>query len=189
MYKANRAIHLFPGLKPDFYRIKKKVLTHNGIEEGTDLQYIPGKKCWSCHNGVFIHFSGTQDDCYKCGGTGWYILPKLVQLKRYRYKKHLYHIPVGSNYTSKPKAPSNAIDGYINHQPPKHPQLHVVLFMLRYAPGFIIAFAAQKLWAFISFRWRYRKTFFLKYLQRIKWFKKQTLRKIHNQPVSDDLPF
>lgn len=91
--------------RKEFYALKQKLVKEYGRFKGYDLQYIPGKKCYSCsgkgrfrkyHYYYRYHYYET---CWNCGGDGWYKIRRLVLLARYEFGEYEFHQPV-KDFTS-----------------------------------------------------------------------------------------
>jgi len=97
-----------------FYAMKKRILRWFGTEDGHDLQFIEGKKCWSCEGTGGLY---EPHGCYKCGGDGWWKSPVWILLKRWKFGGYTFHEPMQRFYR-KPDTHSHAkpiIEGYIEH--------------------------------------------------------------------------
>jgi hypothetical protein len=116
-----------------FYRIKDLLLKKYGVEDGYDIQKIPGKKCNSCGGtGHHARYSNMPPyrvydwvACYHCYG-GWYRFPKWICLQRYTFNGYHFHRPlkrhecihnpfdkdeIGWEVSKRP-----VISGYIEHE-------------------------------------------------------------------------
>lgn len=104
-----------PPIRRSFYRMKDSILKRYGTPDGVDWQHFEGKRCWSCDGtGVWESwYSDYQDDCYKCGGDGWYKLEKWVRLERIKFEKYTFHSPDGCVYEDPGGTP---IKGFIEHR-------------------------------------------------------------------------
>jgi hypothetical protein len=98
-----------------FYAIKDRILTRWGEPDGTDVQHIAGKTCFGCDGtGQFVHYSGDQDYCERCGGSGWWRHPAWVVLQRYRLGGYSFHIPRERVY-HEPQPNVTNIEGFVQH--------------------------------------------------------------------------
>ena len=113
-----------PEDRASFYPIKEKILRRWGRRVGDDLQHIPGKRCNRCKNGLHWHFISDMhmygwEECWHCGGTGWYKSEKWVLLHNYDLGGYRFHIP-GSTFRGEMQKPAlpiggEVIEGYIEH--------------------------------------------------------------------------
>lgn len=116
LHIANSRPPASKGKRDRFYAMKMRILRRFGTEDGHDLQYIPGKICFSCDG------TGDMDDkhdCYKCGGDGWFKSPVWVLLKRWKLGGYSFHEPL-QRLHRKPDTnslPRPMIEGYIEHAP------------------------------------------------------------------------
>lgn len=119
-----------------FYNIKNIILSKYGTHFGDDIQYLPGKECYSCDGtGIYNGHYGSNM-CYKCAGTGLYRDARLVHLKRIYISDYIFHQPVSSKITSE-KPPIGAIIGYITHDKTKNcSKARFILFLL-YEKGYL----------------------------------------------------
>lgn len=135
LHHANRCVK-----SPEFYRVKDKILDRYGIVTGYDVQFIEGKKCYSC-NGTGVHHKldnyriWNTESCWHCYG-GWYKRPMWVLLARKVIGRYTFHKPAKREYSVKnpfiPALNDKVIDGYINHRPWKHSHLAVYALFLIY---------------------------------------------------------
>lgn len=117
LHHANRD----PGYttKEAFYRIKNRLIKKYGQVIGYDVQFIEGKKCFSC-GGTGIHhyydWNGLvydTDYCWHCH-NGWYKRPMWVVLEVVRVGRFTFHQPKERVY-KKPDDIQVTITGYIEH--------------------------------------------------------------------------
>jgi len=133
LHNANRL-----GKNDDFYKIKNRILKNYGTPFGFDVQFIEGKKCYSCDGeGNYFKYSWYEKDgghfeqCYNCWG-GWYKRPHWNVLQKIKFGKYVFHQPLQRVY----KEPVlnigiGIIEGYIEHIPAKHSRFALtVLFIL-----------------------------------------------------------
>ena len=109
--------------KPEFYRMKDKILTAYGEINGFDVQHIV-KECWRCdgtgyeslpvkHLGMVIT---AQRKCHKCYGSGVYT-QFWVHLLRYQLGRRIFHLPTGRFYTDPElNLQRPMIKGYVEHK-------------------------------------------------------------------------
>ena len=112
--------------KRAFYAMKERILRSYGTLDGYDIQFIPGKICFSCEgSGVYVGyhtFSGDQweDTCNRCFGTGYFKDPVWVVLDRYRLGSFVFHCP--QERLRKEPDPQDVpatvkrINGYVSHK-------------------------------------------------------------------------
>lgn len=108
-----------------FYAIKTKILQKYAQADGSDIQYIHGKSCYSCGGtGVYKRYDNygqpDHDACWNCY-NGWYKRPKWVVLRRYKFGKYIFHQPVSTHYSQESIPPEmkiahGIIDGYVEHK-------------------------------------------------------------------------
>ena len=118
-----------------FYAIKKQLLAKYGVFKQYDVQFIEGKKCFSCRGtGIYHSFdlnTGNEwsDTCWHCSG-GWFKRPVWNILEKLQFGKYTFHQPWQRSYT-KPNITVKVIEGYIDHRLSKHGQLALdILFIL-----------------------------------------------------------
>lgn len=103
-----------------FYAMKTRILQRFARDDGLDLQVLPGKHCWGCDgSGLYYHtYSGDADECYRCGGSGWYRWPTYVTLRRWRLGPRVFHQPIDRCYGTMPigLVPKVQIEGYVTHR-------------------------------------------------------------------------
>lgn len=106
--------------KEAFYPVKTRILKRFAIKDGTDLQELAGKRCWSCDgSGIFVHhYSGDEDYCHKCGGNGWYKSPCYVTLQRWELGRYVFHEPIDRKYCAPPSGliVRSIVTGYVQHR-------------------------------------------------------------------------
>lgn len=115
--------------KERFYAMKQRILRWFGTEDGHDLQYIPGKKCWSCEGTGGLYEPG---GCWKCDGDGWFRAPVWVVLKRWKFGRYTFHEPIQRLYR-KPDTnshPRPIIEGYVEHASYSWKEIHRARFIL-----------------------------------------------------------
>jgi len=97
--------------KERFYAMKERILKRYGEPDGSDVQHIPGKECWSCGGtGVLWEPGG----CYKCMGDGWFKRPVWIVLNRFRLGRFTFHVPRERSY-EEPIPNVTRITGYVTH--------------------------------------------------------------------------
>jgi hypothetical protein len=103
-----------------FYKIKDRILSKYGVHRGYDVQFIEGKKCYSCKgSGLFyVGYRGEYDTCWNCH-NGWYKRPVWNILSRLEFGKYTFHQPYARSF-SKPENSLGIIEGYIEHDKSKY---------------------------------------------------------------------
>lgn len=115
-----------------FYEVKNKILKKYGKFERYDLQFIEGKKCYSC-DGTGIYqswYNNEKDMCYNCY-NGWYKRPFWSLLEVVRFGKYTFHQPKEKLY-KKPESLEATINGYISHSEPNYGFLAVFILLFLY---------------------------------------------------------
>jgi len=130
--------------KPEFYKIKDRILKKHGKTIGYDYQHFNQQECYSC-NGTGLHYHyddedyGDYEDCWHCGGTGIYNTEKWIGLKKIQFGEYVFHIPIGRVEGKPDSLPhSNIIEGVISHSQKKYTKLANVVLFLVYKRRFII---------------------------------------------------
>jgi len=105
-----------PEFRKEFYALKDRLLTKHGEHIGFDVQHIEGKICFGCDgSGIYYHYySGDEDICGRCCGSGWWKHPKWVVLNKYVWRGYKFHIPGEVSY-EKPEPDVSNIHGYVEH--------------------------------------------------------------------------
>lgn len=101
--------------KERFYAMKQRILQRFGTEDGHDIQYIPGKICFSCEGTGGLY---EPHGCWKCDGDGWFKSTVWVVLKRWKLGKYTFHEPIKRHYRKPEEASSHdrpMIEGYVEH--------------------------------------------------------------------------
>lgn len=109
---------------PEFYAIKTRILKKYGTHRCYDVQFIEGKKCYSCtgtgmHSkyDVYLH-KWYEEECWNCH-SGWFKRPVWNILSKVEFGKYTFHQPYQRSY-SKPANDIGIIDGYIEHNESKY---------------------------------------------------------------------
>lgn len=127
-----------------FYAIKDKILQKHGKHIGYDIQFIDGKKCYSCDGtGIYknyYHGMWHRDTCWNCW-RGWFKRPTWNILQRIQFGKFVFHKPYLRVY-EKPDIETPIIEGYIDHNSTKWYQGPIALFILGviYEKGYLKRF-------------------------------------------------
>jgi len=186
-----------------FYEVKNFILKKYGKLISYDVQYIEGKKCFSCGGtGIHYYYSSSgkaydSDSCWCCY-NGWYKRPTWNILKVIQFGKYTFHQPWQRVY-EKPDINSPFIEGYIDHSPSKYgKRARFILFCL-YEHGFIWRWYNMLGWGF-ALKWWLPKNYLnnIIYFHRHKkmyWNQlKDRFKPKYNYPpemidITDDLPF
>lgn len=119
-----------------FYTIKNRILKQNGIHLCYDVQFIAGKKCFTCDGtGIYEEedFYDEEEICHvACRNCydGWYKSPTWNILAKIQFGMYTFHQPYKRVY-SKPDITIPLIEGYISHTPAKFaPLAKFILFAL-----------------------------------------------------------
>ena len=110
LHHANRE-----GRNEYFYKIKNRILSKYSIHLGYDVQFIAGKKCFTCGGTGTYEGYDFKDDCRNCDGTGWYKLPVYNILARVQFGNYLFHQPFKRTFIKPKTISSPIIQGYITH--------------------------------------------------------------------------
>ena len=132
LHHANHKYH-----NPEFYTIKNRILKKYGQHIRYDVQFIEGKKCYSCQgSGLFyVEYRGEYDTCWNCH-NGWYKRPVWNILALVQFGKYTFHQPYQRSY-SKPDNSIPIIDGYIDHKRSKHSDFAATVLFLLYEKGYL----------------------------------------------------
>jgi hypothetical protein len=158
LHHANRE-----GKNKSFYKIKNKILSKYGKHICYDVQYIEGKRCFSCGGtGIYVGYNH-KSECYNCGGTGWFKLPEWNILARLQFGKYTFHQPWKRSYID-PKIQSNKIEGYIEHNRSKYGRFSLALLFLIYDRK-----GLKRMYDYIGLGWRCYWYLPKNYLNNIIW--------------------
>lgn len=137
LHHANRKYH-----NPEFYSIKNRLLKKYGQHICYDIQFIEGKKCYSCGGtGVYVYYSDytgkpyDQDVCWHCH-NGWYKRPVWNILARVQFGKYVFHQPFERSYT-KPDNSIPVIEGFIDHEESKYSDFAATVLFLVFEKGYL----------------------------------------------------
>jgi len=126
-----------------FYTIKNSILKKYGIKVDIQVQFIEGKKCFSCHGtGTHIYYTYwtgeeyDRDACWNCSGTAWYKRPVWNWLDIIQFGKYMFHQPYTRTYTE-PTESIKVFSGYIEHQETKYTDFALFLLFLAYEKGYL----------------------------------------------------
>ena len=99
-----------------FYALKSRLLEKHAEPDSCDWQRII-HECWSCFGtGLYTHYSGNQDTCHKCRGSGEY-RRSYIRLYRWKFGGRVFHVP-GQRQGFRPDYVdiNDVIPGRIHHQ-------------------------------------------------------------------------
>lgn len=130
-----------------FYAIKNKLLAKYGKHIDYDVQYIAGKRCYSCGGTGIYHGYSQPQDCYRCYG-GWYKLPTWNILSRMQFGKYIFHQPY-KRVHKKPEIEKPMIDGYIEKTKVKYGELSLFILCFIYEKGYL-----KRYWQSVGMGWR-----------------------------------
>lgn len=126
-----------------FYQVKNQILKKHGQHIGYDIQFIEGKKCFSC-DGTGLYEKWDRDDgwykepCWNCY-SGWFKRPCWNILQRLKFGKYIFHQPFKRVY-EKPEIETPIIEGYIDHTSTKYGGLAVFILCLIYERHYLKRF-------------------------------------------------
>ena len=131
LHHANRE-----GRNKHFYKIKNRILSNYGTHICYDVQFIEGKKCFSCDGtGIYLKTSyqfgmlGINEcQCWDCY-AGWYKRPVWNILEKVKFGKYYFHQPFKKSYV-KPEISVKNIEGYISHNQSKFGKLAITILFL-----------------------------------------------------------
>ncbi len=142
LHHANRN-----GRDDHFYKIKNKLLAKYGNITGFDVQFIEGKKCYTCGGtGIYEYYNDDGevrgcDYCWHCY-EGWYKRPTWNILYRIQFGKYTFHQPLKRVY-KKPELINNVIDGYISHSPSKYTNFALTVLFIIFERGYIFRYLKE----------------------------------------------
>lgn len=127
-----------------FYAVKNKLLAKYGKHIDYDVQYIEGKRCFSCGGTGIYHGYSQPQDCYRCYG-GWYKLPTWNILSRVQFGNYIFHQPYKRVY-KKPEIEKPMIEGYIEKTRVKYGELSLFILCLIYEKGYLKRWWSAPTW-------------------------------------------
>ncbi len=135
LHHANRL-----GKDEYFYKIKNNILSKYGAFICFDVQFIEGKKCYSCRGTgehVYYRWDGTYDYdfCWHCH-NGWYKRRTWNILSRIKFGKYEFHQPFQRVY-HKPYNGIPVIEGYFDHEKSKYSNFAKTILFLIYEKGYL----------------------------------------------------
>lgn len=135
LHHANRL-----GKDAAFYMIKNKILAQYGTHLCYDVQFIEGKKCFTCDGtGTYWDYcyqdeEDKEESCWRCD-DGWFKSPTWNILAKIQFGKYTFHQPYKRVY-SKPDITIPLIEGYISHTPAKFAPLAKFILFAIYKPKY-----------------------------------------------------
>ena len=138
LHHANRE-----GRNEHFYKIKNRILSKYAHHVCYDVQFIEGKKCYSCDGtGVykkstfqFGNFGIDECDCWNCV-EGWYKRPVWNILEKVQFGKYYFHQPFKKSFV-KPEISVKNIEGYITHNRSKFGVFALVILFVFFEKGYL----------------------------------------------------
>lgn len=132
------------GKDEHFYKIKNRILAEFGKHICYEVQFIEGKKCYSC-NGTGKHtyfdfhgFATATAPCWNCD-NGWYKKQHWNILALIAFGKYEFHQPFMRVYED-PKFKGKTIEGYVKRHPTRLTGLAVTILFLMYEKGYLKRF-------------------------------------------------
>ena len=196
LHRANRQTK-----SEEYYRVKDIILRAHGTTIGYDVQFIEGKKCFSCHGtGIYQGYNYYTDESFSdlCWHyhNGWYKRPAWNILSRIRLGKHIFHKPFERAY-KKPTISQPIIQGYIEHTPARYGALALHILFLIYEKGYLkrywnTAGIGWRLHWWLPRNWINNIIHLIKYHRHampIRYYKTKKPKPIKYQPCEDELPF
>lgn len=180
--------------REQFYAMKQRILHRFGNPDHNDIQYIPGKKCWSCGGtGIWRHtYSGDEDYCWKCDGSGWFKQPVWVTLQRWRLGRFVFHEPIERRY-SQPLGRAVKIEGYVEHKAYAYRQVRRSMIILGLMFDWSVARPEIADWLrslWVTRMWSKRCIYCRHHLWAARgWKCKRCLRRGEAAEFYDDAPF
>lgn len=134
LYHANKKGDFY------FYQIKNKLLKKYGEFICYDVQFIEGKKCYSCEGtGLYSKYEHgigwIKETCWNCT-KGWYKRPVWNILARMKFGKYEFHQPYQRAY-EKPDNSIQIIEGYFDHKRTSYTEFALFVLHLIYEKGYL----------------------------------------------------
>ncbi len=155
LHHANRLGH-----DDYFYSIKNRILSKYGKLIGYNIQFIEGKKCYSCGGtGTYTYYDRwgeacDWDVCWNCY-KGWYKRPTWNILMLMRFGKYTFHQPYARIY-EKPFPEKPIIEGYIEHEKSKYSKFALTALFLLYEKNYIKRWYKTAGLGWRSYFWQFR---------------------------------
>lgn len=189
LYHANKSKHY------KFYPIKNRILAKYGRKTDTVVQFIEGKKCFSCGatgNHTYYDWNGLAYDhapCWNCNGTGWYKRPRWNWLDIVQFGKYSFHQPFATTYEA-PTENVQQFEGYVEHANTKYTEFALFLIFLLYEPGFLKRWwnnhrHGWRLQSWLPRNWAINAIHIIKHGRNAYPFRKR----VKTNNCTDDLPF
>lgn len=128
----------------EFYSIKDRLLKRYEKFERYDLQFIPGKSCYTCdgtgiYKGWNPRYGGYYEDwCWSCGGSGLYYLHQYIILRRIKFGAYVFHTPICRHRTTKILKLKPDIEGYVKHTYSRFGETAAIILFLFFSPTEIL---------------------------------------------------
>jgi len=178
-----------------FYKIKNRILDKYGRKTDTVVQFIEGKKCFSCGgtgNHTYYGWNGFAYDhapCWNCNGSGWFKHPRWNWLDVIQFGKFNFHRPFATTY----EAPTESVqqfEGYIEHSHTKHTDFALFIIFIMYEKGYLNRWYKDigkgwRLYWWLPRNWINNTIHILKYGRKAYPFRKR----VKPNYCTDDLPF
>lgn len=138
-----------------FYKIKNRILAKYGKHVCYEVQFIEGKKCYSCNGtGTFRCGWKLPGTCWSCYGDGWYKKPHWNILALVRFGKYEFHQPFMRVYED-PQSKCKILTGYVERNPTSLTGFAITVLFLMYEKGYLKRWwNTEAGWCWKSFWWR-----------------------------------
>jgi hypothetical protein len=124
------------GKDAHFYKIKNRILAKYGKHICYEVQFIDGKKCYSCNGtGIYRSFSFGSQPCYNCT-NGWYKKPCWNILALLKFGKYEFHQPFLRVYED-PQSKCKTFSGYVERNPTRLTGFAITVLFLIYEKGYL----------------------------------------------------
>lgn len=139
--RLNQSNPFDPMAKQRFYTIKNQILKRYGTNQGYDVQFIEGKKCYSCSGtGIYTYYDWHDnhkcfEPCYNCY-DGWFKRPTWNILARVKFGRYIFHQPYERVYKA-PTISNPIIEGYIDHTKSRFSLIASSVLFLIYEKGYL----------------------------------------------------
>jgi len=146
------------GKDQHFYKIKNKILAKYGKHICYEVQFIEGKKCYSC-KGTGQHqyfdqygFTLATTICWNCT-NGWYKRSCWNILSLVRFGKYEFHQPLMRVYED-PQSKCKTFNGYVERHPSRLTGFAITILFLIYEKGYLKRWWKSAGWSWKSYWWR-----------------------------------
>lgn len=120
-----------------FYKVKNQLLAKYGKHICYEVQFIEGKKCWSCEGtGKFRCGWKLPQTCWSCGGTGWYRPKHWNILALLSFGKYEFHQPFMRVFED-PQSKCKTFTGYVERHPTKFSRIAAFILLLVFEKGYL----------------------------------------------------